>query len=86
MGATAITYQSTRGGYVLDASAELELRPRDNVEITIEPGAMLTRGEPRFLDDDAAGPRFARQHVQSIGVTTRATWTLTRNLTLQGYV
>lgn len=87
IGAAAITYQSTRDGYVLDASAELELRPRDNVEIEIEPGMMFTRGEPRFLDDeDALGPRFARQDVRSIGVTTRATWTLTRNLTLQGYV
>ncbi len=86
VGAAAITYQSTRDGHVLDASAELQLRPRDNVEIAIEPEAMITRGEPRFLDEDAASPRFARQDVQSIGVTTRATWTLTRNLTLQGYV
>jgi hypothetical protein len=31
-------------------------------------------------------PRFARQDVRSLEVTTRATWTLTRNLTLQGYV
>jgi hypothetical protein len=86
VGAAAVTYQATRDGYVLDAGAELELRPRDNVEITIEPGMMITRGEPRFLDEDEVAPRFARQDVKSIGVTTRATWTLTRNLTFQGYV
>jgi hypothetical protein len=85
IGGASVTYQATQAGYVLDAGAELELRPRDNIEITIEPGAMLTRGEPRFLEDDMS-PRFARQDVRSLEVTTRATWTLTRNLTLQGYV
>jgi hypothetical protein len=72
---------------VFEGTAELEARPRDNVEVSIGPELMFTRGEPRFVDgSDPAGPRFARQDVRSVGVTTRATWTLTRDLTLQAYV
>lgn len=87
VGAASITYQSTRDGSVLDASAELALQPRDNIEISIEPGLLVTQGEPRYVDgSDPMGPRFARQDASSLGVTTRATWTLTRDFTLQVYL
>jgi hypothetical protein len=87
VGSAAMTYQVVHDGYVLEAETELAMRPRDNFEISVEPQLMFLRGEPRFIDgSDMAGPRFARQDVRSVGVTTRATWTLTRDLTLQAYV
>jgi hypothetical protein len=47
----------------------------------------LSYGEPRFVDGtNPVGPRFARLDATSIGVTTRATWTLARDLTVQAYV
>jgi hypothetical protein len=47
---------------------------------------LFASGEPRFVDEDLMGPRFARQQAHSFGVTARGTWTLTRDLTLQAYV
>src|SRR5207302_5197405 len=61
--------------------------PRDNIELDLQPSVVFSRGEPRFVDgSDAAGPRFARLDASSVGLTTRLTWTLERDLTLQAYV
>jgi hypothetical protein len=83
----SLTYQSTGGGVYVEAAGELAVRPRANVELSLEPTLLVARGEPRFVDGaDPAGPRFARQAARSAGATARATWTLTRDLTLQAYV
>jgi hypothetical protein len=80
--------RSTHDGWEYYADGDLKLRPRDNVELEIQPSLVFSRGEPRYLfaSDDDGSPRFARLYASSVGVTTRATWTLQRDLTLQGYV
>jgi hypothetical protein len=76
---------AVHGGQATSASSEIAIRPRDNIEVSIAPELMWNRGEPRFLEEDAFGPRFARQDVTSFGTTMRATWTITRDLTFQAY-
>jgi hypothetical protein len=81
------TMRATHDGYEIYGDGSLKLRPREDFELELQPNLIVTRGEPRFLHDrDADGPRFARQDVTSFGTTTRATWTLERNLTIQGYL
>jgi len=77
---------ATHVGGTLEGSAELDIRPRDNLEVSLSPEWMITTGEARFVGDEDMGPRFARQEARSFGVTARGTWTLTRKLTLQAYV
>jgi hypothetical protein len=86
VGAFEVTAQSTHAGSYTAASSSFSVRPRDDIELTLEPELLVARGEPRFLEDDPFGPRFARQDASSFGVTTRAIWTLQRDLTLQAYV
>ncbi len=80
--------RSTHDGWEYYADGDLKLRPRDNVELDVEPSLVFSRGEPRyvFASDDDGSPRFARLYASSVGVTTRVTWTLLRDLTLQAYV
>ncbi|MGE5183894.1 MAG: DUF5916 domain-containing protein [Acidobacteriota bacterium] len=79
--------RSTAGGWELYASGGVKLRPRDNLELELDPDLVISRGEPRFVDGtDPIGPRFSRLYATSVGVTTRVTWTLQRDLTLQAYV
>ena len=86
-GGIGVYAASTHSGGVVTASAALDVRPRDDFELSIAPELLLDRGEPRFVDgSDPAGPRFARLDARSFGVTLRTTWTLKRNLTLQAYV
>lgn len=85
VGAVSSYVASVRDGIHVSIEGELALRPRDNVELTLSPQLLVTRGEPRFVEDDPTGPRFARQDATSAGITARATWTLTRDLTLQAY-
>ncbi|HEY5950914.1 MAG TPA: DUF5916 domain-containing protein, partial [Kofleriaceae bacterium] len=86
VGSFELTAQSTHAGSFTEAASTFSVRPRDDVELAIEPDLLVTRGEPRYLEDDMFGPRFARQDATSFGVTTRAIWTLQRDLTLQAYV
>ena len=79
--------RSTHDGWELYADSDLKLRPRDNIEIDLQPSLVFSYGEPRFVDaSDPNGPRFARLDASSVGLTTRLTWTLQRDLTLQAYV
>ncbi len=83
----SFTRRSTHDGSETYASSSIAIRPRDNVELDVEPDLVAVRGEPRFVDaSDPMGPRFARLDATSFGITTRATWTLHRNFTLQAYV
>jgi hypothetical protein len=77
---------STHTGATANASADIEVHPRDNIELTLAPELLFASGEPRFVGEDAMGPRFARQQARSVGITARGTWTLTRDLTLHAYV
>jgi hypothetical protein len=83
----AATVVRTHNGYNIDASASLRVLPASNVEIEIEPEYQWRSGEPRLLDVGSASQaaRVGRQYLQSLGVTTRGTWTLTKRLSLQGY-
>ena len=85
-GGLSVTAQSTHAGSYTAADASFSIRPRDDVELEIDPELLVTRGEPRYLADDELGPRFARQNATSFGATMRTTWTLQRDLTLQAYV
>jgi hypothetical protein len=83
----SLATRSTYNGSETYLNGAIALRPRDNLELDVEPDVTIVRGEPRFVDGtDPAGPRFARLDATSLGITTRATWTLQRNLTLQAYV
>jgi hypothetical protein len=83
----SLATRSTSNGSETYMSGVVAMRPRDNLELDVEPDVTVARGEPRFVDGtDPAGPRFARLDATSIGITTRATWTLHRDLTLQAYV
>jgi hypothetical protein len=86
IGGVSVYAASQHDGGRLSASGELEARPRDNLEITLAPELFITRGEPRYVDEDALGPRFARQDATSFGITARTTWTLKRDLTVQAFV
>ena len=87
VGAWSSQLRSTHDGWELYVDADLKVRPRDNIELDVQPSLVFSRGEPRFVDaSDPAGPRFARLDASSVGVTTRVTWTLQRDLTLQAYV
>jgi hypothetical protein len=86
VGGLSVTAQSTHDGGFYEVGSSFSIRPRDDVEVSIEPEMLIARGEPRYLEDDALGPRFARQDATSFGATTRAIWTLQRNLTIQAYV
>jgi hypothetical protein len=83
---TSFYAASTHTGGEVDASVSAEIHPRDNIELSLEPNLLFASGEPRYLDDDTLGPRFARQEARAVGITTRGTWTLTRDFTLQAYV
>ncbi|HUS33407.1 MAG TPA: hypothetical protein VMZ53_33120, partial [Kofleriaceae bacterium] len=85
-GGVSITTQSTNQGSFSEGDATVTVRPRDDIELELEPSMLVARGEPRFLESDAFGPRFARQDATSFGVTTRAIWTLQRDLSVQAYV
>jgi hypothetical protein len=74
---------SLHSGWDHETDGWVKIRPRDNIELQLEPYLLFTRGEPRFVGDDN---HFARQDASSIGLTTRAIWTLQRDLTLQAYV
>jgi phage gpG-like protein len=86
VGGLALYAASLHEGGLVSASAELDARPRDDLEIGVAPELYVTRGEPRYVDEDALGPRFARQDATSFGVTARTTWTLQRDLTVQAFV
>lgn len=81
----SMTLRSTHSGAEVFANGSLAARPRDSIELEIEPDVVVARGEPRFLEDGADGPRFARLDATSLGLTARATWTLFRDLTIQAY-
>ncbi len=83
---TSIYAASMRDGGSVSASADVGIRLWDNLELQLAPELFVTRGEPRFVDEDATGPRFARQDARSFGLTTRATWTISRDLTVQAYI
>ncbi len=87
VGAWSSQLRSTHAGWELYVDADLKVRPRDDIEVDMQPSLVFSRGEPRFVDaSDPIGPRFARLYASSVGVTTRATWTLQRDLTLQAYL
>jgi hypothetical protein len=88
VGAWSSQLRSTHDGWELYVDADLTLRPRANIELDFQPSLVFSRGEPRyvFASDPDGSPRFARLYASSVGITTRATWTLQRNLTLQAYV
>ena len=86
VGGLSATLQSVSAGGYYEVGSSLAIRPRDDIELSFEPEALVARGEPRYLEDDESGPRFARQDATSLGITTRAIWTLRRTLTLQAYV
>ncbi|HTL34589.1 MAG TPA: DUF5916 domain-containing protein [Kofleriaceae bacterium] len=84
-GASLSEYGAGIGNYT-EVDSNVTIRPRDDIELELEPSMLVTRGEPRYLEDDTIGPRFARQDATSFGVTTRAIWTLERDLSVQAYV
>jgi hypothetical protein len=87
VGSWSSQLRSTHAGWELYADSDLKLRPRDNLELDFQPSLVFSYGEPRFVDgSDPLGPRFARLDASSVGLTTRMTWTIQRDLTLQAYL
>jgi uncharacterized protein DUF5916 len=86
IGGLSVYAASHHDGAEISLGGELDARPRDNLELSLAPELFVTRGEPRYVGEDALGPRFARQDATSCGVTARTTWTLQRDLTIQAFV
>jgi hypothetical protein len=81
----------TRDGRFHSYSLWLELHPRSNIEISGGPGYYRSEGVSRWLTylEDEEGNRtddiFGEQDVERFDMTIRATYTFTRDLTLQLY-
>jgi uncharacterized protein DUF5916/cellulose/xylan binding protein with CBM9 domain len=87
VGGASVYAAAVQHGSLVEASGELDIRPRANLELSLLPELTIARGEPRFVDgSDPTGPRFARQDATSVGLTARTTWTLERDLTVQAFV
>ncbi len=84
--------ESGYGAY-LQTNAQLTLRFRPELELTLLPTAVFDQGLRRFVGTDAslveigspADYRFATQNATSAGITVRAAYTFTPELSLQFY-
>ena len=80
----------TRDGRFKTYSLWLNLQPRSNVEISAGPGYYRSQGVSKwltYLEDDGnrTDDIFGEQDMERFDMTVRATYTFTRNLTLQIY-
>jgi hypothetical protein len=81
----------TRDGRYRAYSLSSELHPRSNIEFSAGPGYQKSWGVSRWLTylEDENGNRtddiFGEQDMEQFNMTFRATYTFTRNLTLQVY-
>jgi len=81
----------TRDGHFYTYSLWLEFRPKSNIEISGGPGYYRSEGVSRWLTclEDEDGNRtdeiFGEQDVERFDMTIRATYTFTKDLTLQVY-
>jgi len=81
----------TRDGRFHTYSLWFELHPRSNIEFSGGPGYYLSKGVSRWLtnleDDDGnrTDDIFGEQNVERFDMTIRATYTFTKDLTLQIY-
>lgn len=66
-------------------SAAVFVRPFSRLELEIDPTALFTSGEPRFMQLDAGTYRFGRLKATDVGVTVRSTVGLLPTLTFQLY-
>ena len=66
-------------------SASVFVRPLSRLELEIDPTALFTSGEPRFMQLDAGTYRFGRLTATDVGVTVRSTVGLLPTLTFQLY-
>ena len=80
-------------GAYLQTNAQLTLRIRPELELTLLPTAVFDHGLRRYIGTDAslvvigspADYRFATQNANSAGLTVRAAYTFTPELSLQFY-
>jgi len=66
-------------------SAAVFVRPLSRLELEIDPTALFTTGEPRFMRLDSGTYRFGRLRATDVGVTVRSTVGLLPTLTFQLY-
>lgn len=66
-------------------SAAVYVRPLSRLELEIDPTALFTSGEPRYMRLDGDTYRFGRLEAKDVGVTVRSTFGLLPTLTFQLY-
>jgi hypothetical protein len=81
----ATTAQWLSNGFNLEAEAGATLRLHPQLDLQVEPTALFTKGEPRYVGTDGDARLFGRLRALALGGTLRATFTFTTTLTLQGY-
>lgn len=76
-------------GYRFDTRGQLTVRVLPQLELDVLPTAAFSAGEPRFVFQETALGQasyvFGRQRARSAGVTLRASYTFTPELSLQTY-
>ncbi len=88
-------YRDSDGGSFRGIEAGFDFRPSSNVKISISPGLEQNHGTIQFVrsvNDGNAASTFGRRYVFSdirqttVSANLRVEWTLTRGLSLQGYM
>ena len=80
---------SVTGGYRFETGGQITFRVLPQLELDVSPALALAAGEPRFVFADSSPGTtdyvFGRQRARSAGVTLRASYTFTPELSLQTY-
>jgi hypothetical protein len=73
-------------GWWAELEGGIAARGLGRLELELLPSVSYTRGEPRFIEEQAGGSLlFGRLDAAQVGATVRLTWAFTPQLTLQGY-
>jgi hypothetical protein len=72
-------------GVQYTGNATVIVRPHPRLEIELDPTALYTSGEPRFIAKDGDEYRFGRLRATDVGLTVRSTVGLLPTLTFQLY-
>jgi len=81
----ASTTQRLSNGWNLEAELGATFRLHPQLDLELEPTALLTTGEPRFIGESGDQRLFGHLRALALGGTVRATYTFTPALTLQAY-
>ncbi len=73
------------GGFDIEGDSKLSFRILPQLDLDLVPSWVYAAGEPRYFATQGDAYLFGRLRAQSLGLTLRATYTFTPQLTLQAY-